>query len=420
MQNFKNNYDWLLLVSIIITTMFPFFAIVALIAFFLYKNAHKKQVQDYIEAELKKAQSEQSSLFASIQFLNTEKDSLKADIDFLEQETFISYVSLEYLEKFNSEELKNQLLMLREREKQSLSMAISSLKGQGKNIKDNSKQILRCFQAECEHHFSGLNFKNIDAIRSRIKKSFDILNKLFATDGVSLTNDFLELKLEEAVLIYTHHLRKEQERAEQKAIREQMQEEQKAIREIEREKDKIVKEEKQFKAEVDKLMKYMQQSRDDIQTQIYADKIRELEEKLRLLEKDKENVFQREQNTRAGFVYIISNIGSFGEDVYKIGMTRRLEPMDRVKELGSASVPFEFDVHAMIFSEDAPLLENTLHHHFKDFELNKVNSRKEFFKVSLHEIAKVVRERFNATVSFTMIAEATQYRESLRISNHVN
>lgn len=130
----------------------------------------------------------------------------------------------------------------------------------------------------------------------------------------------------------------------------------------------------------------------------------------------KENVLQRELNTRAGYVYIISNIGSFGKDIYKIGMTRRLEPMDRVKELGSASVPFEFDVHAMIFSEDAPKLENQLHHHFKEFEVNKVNPRKEFFKVSLREIEKVVLENYNGTVTFTEIAKAEQYRRSLALS----
>ena len=149
----------------------------------------------------------------------------------------------------------------------------------------------------------------------------------------------------------------------------------------------------------------------------YIDKIKDLEEKLKAVEKDKENVLDREKNTRSGFVYIISNIGSFGDDIYKIGMTRRLEPMDRIKELGDASVPFEFDVHAMIFSEDAPALENTLHTKFRDSQVNKVNPRKEFFKISLDEIEKVVKSEYNATVTFTKVAEAAQYRESLRIAS---
>ena len=133
------------------------------------------------------------------------------------------------------------------------------------------------------------------------------------------------------------------------------------------------------------------------------------------LAKDKENVLQREQNTRAGFVYIISNIGSFGEQVFKIGMTRRLDPMDRISELSSASVPFPFDVHALIFSDDAPALETVLHHHFQSQQVNKVNARKEFFRVDLDSIKKVVLENHNATVQFVEIPEATEYRETLRI-----
>ena len=162
-------------------------------------------------------------------------------------------------------------------------------------------------------------------------------------------------------------------------------------------------------------MKYMQKAT-EIEKQLYIDKINELEQKLKLLEKDRENVLEREQNTRAGYVYVISNIGSFGENIYKIGMTRRLEPMDRVKELGDASVPFEFDVHAMIFSEDAPKLENILHETFRKYQVNKVNNRKEFFKVPLEDIESVIKQNHNATVTFTMIAKAEQYRESLRLA----
>ncbi|MDR1570086.1 MAG: GIY-YIG nuclease family protein [Oscillospiraceae bacterium] len=112
-------------------------------------------------------------------------------------------------------------------------------------------------------------------------------------------------------------------------------------------------------------------------------------------------------------MYIISNIGAFGEGVYKIGMTRRLEPMDRIDELGDASVPFKFDVHAMIFSNDAPKLEAVLHSTFADFRLNMVNNRREFFRASLDEIKRVIRENHDNTVEFTEIPEAQQYRESL-------
>ena len=118
--------------------------------------------------------------------------------------------------------------------------------------------------------------------------------------------------------------------------------------------------------------------------------------------------------TKCGHIYVISNIGSFGENVYKIGMTRRLDPMERINELGDASVPFKFDVHAMIFSEDAPALENKLHETFRDKSVNMVNMKKEFFRVSLEEIEKVVKDNY-AEIEFTKIAEAKDYRETLAI-----
>ena len=118
--------------------------------------------------------------------------------------------------------------------------------------------------------------------------------------------------------------------------------------------------------------------------------------------------------TKAGHVYIISNVGSFGENIFKIGMTRRLEPMDRVRELGDASVPFAFDVHGMIYSENAPALENLLHRKFNDLRVNKVNSRKEFFRVKLSDIEKFAQEE-NLELHLTMKAMAQEYRESLAL-----
>ena len=120
------------------------------------------------------------------------------------------------------------------------------------------------------------------------------------------------------------------------------------------------------------------------------------------------------QQTKAGHIYVISNIGSLGEEVYKIGMTRRLEPYERVKELGDASVPFTFDVHAMIYSTDAPALENTLHKAFDSHRVNFVNNRKEFFRTSLEHIEKVVKNN-SSNVEFYLTAEARDYRESVAI-----
>ena len=123
---------------------------------------------------------------------------------------------------------------------------------------------------------------------------------------------------------------------------------------------------------------------------------------------------------RAGYVYVISNIGSFGPNVYKIGMTRRLDPQDRVDELGDASVPFNFDVHAMIFSDDAPALEASLHRAFEDRKVNMVNTRREFFNVTLDEIKEVVKKNFDKTVEFIDVPDAEQFRISQRMHSEEN
>lgn len=348
-------------------------------------------------------------------------ENSKAELKELETEVMIKTYDFSDYDGLTSEECKNKLSLLKLEEKELIKSEKAVIlksephKCEKKAYNNNTKQILRCFNAECDNILLSLSVKNIDSLRAKMQRSFETLNKIFEVDGVRIDVALLEIKLNELNLVHTAALKAEAEREEQKAIKAQMLEEEKVRREIEKEKQKLEKEEHQFKNEISKLMKYMQKA-SDIEKQLYIDKINELEGKLKLLEKDRENVLEREQNTRAGFVYVISNIGSFGENVYKIGMTRRLEPMDRVKELGDASVPFEFDVHAMIFSEDAPKLENILHETFRKYQVNKVNNRKEFFKVPLEEIETVVKENHNATVTFTMVAKAEQYRESLRLA----
>lgn len=154
------------------------------------------------------------------------------------------------------------------------------------------------------------------------------------------------------------------------------------------------------------------QSANEVERTILEERRLEMQQQLHNIEEEIKKIDYREANQRAGYVYIISNIGSFGENIYKIGMTRRLEPMDRVDELGDASVPFAFDVHAMIFSDDAPALESALHRAFDDRKVNMINTRREFFHVTLEEIEAVVKKNFDKTVEFTKIPNAEQYRES--------
>ena len=149
------------------------------------------------------------------------------------------------------------------------------------------------------------------------------------------------------------------------------------------------------------------------------EKKEELETHLTDIDKVLSDIDYRQANMRAGYVYIISNIGAFGKDIYKIGMTRRLDPQDRVDELGDASVPFNFDVHAMIFSDDAPALEAALHRAFEDRKLNMVNQRREFFNVTLDEIKEVVKKNFDKTVEFVDVPDAEQYRISQKLRSEM-
>ena len=346
--------------------------------------------------------------------------ALQAEVDLLSEKTLVELTSIEPYAALSSHEIKNKLALLKTEEdelvKSGEALLITTNGFIQKRILDSrKKQILRCFHAESSMHIGSITAKNVDTIRARLQRSFQTINTLFSANGVQISQGLLALKLEELSLVYAYMLKIEDEKEKKKIIQAQLREEERVRREMEEEKKKIEKEIRQFSAEVKKLMDYMQKSSSDAEKQLYIDKINELEEKLKALNADKEHVLEREQNTRAGFVYIISNIGSFGENIYKIGMTRRLEPMDRISELSSASVPFPFDIHAMIFSEDAPALETLLHRHFADRQVNKVNARKEFFKVDLEEIKQLVLTHHNATVHFVDVPEAAEYRETLQL-----
>ena len=329
--------------------------------------------------------------------------------------------TVDFTDNITSNELKNTLSILQIKEKELIAdgkaCRSTSYDDDYKKREKQSKKLLRAFNAETDYYLTNVRMNNVDTYRNKITNTFSTLNRLFSIDNVQITKELLNIKLEKLDATYKYYYVLEQERELLKAKKEEMKEQQRVEKELQIQKDKILKEENQFRNEVVKLMKYLESSNTDIEKELYADKIKELEDKIKELEKDKKDVENRETNTRAGFVYIISNIGSFGENVYKIGMTRRLEPMDRISELSSASVPFPFDVHALIFSEDAPALETTLHNYFRKQEVNKVNSRKEFFRVNLEEIKDLVHKEFNNTVHFTDVAVAEQYRETLRIES---
>ena len=218
-------------------------------------------------------------------------------------------------------------------------------------------------------------------------------------------------------LAFEYQQKKQQEKEEQRLARAEMKEAARLQKEIEEQRKKIEKEQTHYQTAYEKLLKQLKEHPDN--EDLLSKKV-ELENQLTDINKAIKDIDYREANQKAGYVYIISNIGAFGENVYKIGMTRRLEPQDRIDELGGASVPFKFDVHALIFSEDAPKLEATLHKAFENKKVNMVNRRKEFFKVTLEEIEDVVKTNYDKTVDFNYMAEAEQYRESLLIKGENN
>ena len=376
----------------------------------------KAKIEHDIEVRISKKNTELNQLCSKVSKVQDELKNKKQEVENLEPLVTVVNIDTEGLELATSQELKNILsrYKLEEAELVKNNTAIDVLINDDKKfVTTQIRQILRSFNAECDLAISNVTLKNIDTMRNKILRSYETLNKIYKSDGVQITKEFLENKLQQLITAHSYQEKLEDERVQKKLIQEQLKEEEKVRREIEREKAKIEKDETQFKNEISKLMKYLQKTDNEVEKTLYIDKIKECEEKLSELETVKSDVLNREKNTRAGFVYIISNIGSFGENIFKIGMTRRLEPMDRIKELSSASVPFEFDVHALIFSDDAPALESILHSTFREYEVNKVNHRKEFFSIPLEKIEKVVTEHHNATVQWTYDATAEEYRESL-------
>jgi hypothetical protein len=186
--------------------------------------------------------------------------------------------------------------------------------------------------------------------------------------------------------------------------------------EIRAAREKIAKERKHFTAALRDLNLRLERALSEEERSALLFKISEIETGKAALDNDEKLIDYREQNAKAGYVYVISNIGAFGEGIYKIGMTRRLEPMERIDELGDASVPFWFDVHALVFSDNAPSLEAKLHERFASGRLNKVNGRKEFFRADIAEIEEVIRANYDAVVEVTREAAAEQFRESLRMA----
>jgi hypothetical protein len=372
----------------------------------------------------KQAQTEEQELSAKISVLSEKLQGLE------EREIVEAFGFYESKYDFQeAAEYKQRLDQIRAQQKEMIKekkaavchteWSVGGSAKEGKKMTDNFiKLVLRAFNGECDASVVKVKYNNVQTMENRIRKTYEDLNKLSQTTHCDITLRFLDLRLKELWLTHEYQERKYQEQEEQRTIREQMREEEKALRELEKAKQDAEREECRYQEALDKARRDVESATGKAQEKLFS-QIEELQKRLAEAEANKERAISQAQLTKSGHVYIISNIGSFGDDVYKIGMTRRLEPMDRVKELGDASVPFPFDVHAMIFCENAPELESRLHKRFSDSRMNKENGRKEFFRVSLDEIVRVVRETdqelktCKSEVIFTKIAEATDYRKTL-------
>lgn len=284
----------------------------------------------------------------------------------------------------------------------------------------NIQQILRCFNNECDYLISKVKYNNIDAIKNKIEKSFNDLNKLNEINSIEISQKYLDLKIEELQLCYEYEQKKQEEKEILKQERETAREQAKLLKEIEEARKKIKKEQEHYNTQLWRLNEQIEIESNQERLSFLFKKKHDVENNLINLDNALKDVDYREANQKAGYVYIASNIGAFGENVYKIGMTRRLDPQERIDELGGASVPFKFDVHAMIFSDNAPSLEASLHRAFDDRKVNMANNRKEFFNVTLDEIKNVIEANYDKTVDFVDIPSAQQYRETLKIRERLN
>ena len=379
-----------------------------------------------IDSEVDKSKAEQKSIESTVLELRqgyTEKkaifDKLVAeiaiyneDIELAELGFYKPHYSYDTSEMYKEESVRVRNLqktMVKEKAaiNSSIEWTVEGSKAKGRVMTNRGVRLAaRAFNNECDSAIANVAWNNAERLELRIQKAFDAINKLNETTKIKISTKYLKLKIEELRLAHEYKQKKQEEKEEQSAIRQQMREEAKLEKEIE----KAQKEEEKYRSLLDKALADSEKAS--------GSKLTSLQERISLLEVElseahakNERAKSMAEQTRVGHVYIISNVGSFGEGIYKIGMTRRLDPLDRVKELGDASVPFTFDIHAIVYSEDAPSLEKSLHRTFDSRRVNLVNGRKEFFEVSLEEIESEIRA-ISPDSEFYRTVESKEYRET--------
>lgn len=378
-----------------------------------------------LNAHIIELEARKDKLEKTVNKLSASVEAMKKEVVFFEDAITYQEFGL-YTPRYSfvsSEEYKSALDIIRVNQKAmikndtaisgSKTWTVDGSKSKGNRmIKDMKKLFLRAFNSDCEDAISHVKYSNYDMSLKKIQQSAASIQKLGTMMSLYITPNYINSKIDELRLAFEYQQKKQEEKEAQKAARAEMREAAKLQKEIEAQRKKIEKEQTHYQTAYEKLLKQLEENPDNTNL---IQKKQELETQLSDINKALKDIDYREANQRAGYVYIISNIGAFGENIYKIGMTRRLNPQDRVDELGDASVPFNFDIHAMIFSDDAPALEAALHRAFEDRKLNMVNTRREFFNVTLDEIKEVIKKNFDKTVEFVDVPDAEQYRVSQKM-----
>lgn len=401
------------------------------------------------ESIVAEALREKDRLGAVLQELSALKQQAQADLDLIEEALKLKSDDAHLLEVgyyepvYGFEDLPRyeaELAKIKEKQKELLktdgeggdrraaacateSITYNGSEAQGRQLlKKVLRLMLRAFNGECDSFIARVNYRNVDTMKKRIQSSFDQINKLAETWHCCISDAYLKNRTKELELVFEYEEQKQREKEEQAEIRAQMREEEKAAKEAEREQLRVEKEEAQYQQLLEKAQQEAASAGEKDKARLSSE-IEELQKRIAEYEEKKRAISQA-MITKLGYVYIISNVGSFGENVYKIGMTRREDPMDRVKELGDASVPFPFDVHALIRTSNAPALETALHKHFDRRRMNLENLRKEFFRVSIDEIRaelESLRDELGieSELRLTLLAEAKQYRMSEAKRKHL-
>ncbi|MCP2221715.1 DUF4041 domain-containing protein [Bradyrhizobium elkanii] len=275
-----------------------------------------------------------------------------------------------------------------------------------KMTREISKLMLRAFNAEADNLVRGLKPYKLQSAVERLKKVEDTIRRLGITMQISVSPAYVQLRIDELELTADFLQKQAEEKEAERQERERMREERKAQQEMERERSKLAKERQHYENALLAVT-----SNGD------ADGMLRLQEQIAEVDKAIDSVDARAANTRAGYVYVISNIGSFGEKMVKVGMTRRLDPMERIRELSDASVPFNFDVHALFFSNDAVGIETSMHDRLADCRVNAINRRREFFRATPLEVKTQLGNLTGELLEFREVAEAIEYRQTIRLQH---